>query len=71
MFTGGYVVPFGSVRCLFQASLQIPLFPLNDVHVTGFARIPCNIPVNGDSDAFTMFDIDLRSFSPHKIVVHR
>lgn len=43
-----YVVPFGSVECLYAACLALPLFHLNDVFLTALAAEACGVARIGD-----------------------
>lgn len=40
----GYVTTRPAARCLFNASMQLPFFHLEDVFLTGFAAENCAIP---------------------------
>ena len=36
-------MPYKIISCLYQESLELPIYFLNDVFVTGFARERCEI----------------------------
>lgn len=43
-FTGGfYILPFGTLECLFGTALVLPYFPINDAFLTGFVAEACQI----------------------------
>ncbi len=36
------------LSCLYSACLELPLFHINDVFVTGFAAVACGVGRKGD-----------------------
>ena len=38
---GFYILPFGTLKCLYESLLYLPLFVWNDIFVTGFAAARC------------------------------
>ena len=48
-FTGGlYVLPFGTLECLFATALKTPLVPTNDLFLTGFCASACGFERKND-----------------------
>lgn len=64
-----YVLPFYTLDCLFEKSLNLPLFHLNDVFVTGFAAEECQIE-RVDHEEFHYLGLDLNKVNDDVVAIH-
>ena len=45
---GFYVIPAGMLECLYATALETPIFPWNDMYLTGFVASSCGYLPKGD-----------------------